>query len=481
MSAPSTGLDFQATLRLMGLPVAGSILQTAAANATQSFMDSLDEKYNALEAMEQFANTWVTIVVGEEMLGELPEFLDFVQLQTIVAAAWKKVQPSEREKTLSTVATATIAALQAKRKLLESLARRSESRTSASPAPTRLSVLPSSGEPATRLSVLPSAVDSAPPMTQPMTQPGMVQSTVQVALQPTVLPSGERGPPSGVVAVRTHHPRCPRCNKRETKCLCSSLHALPLAPRGEVEGSLFLARTAPTQVPRHTGQIQRINAQHKDGLVNDPSAVPRIRAHNVGRGVGSRTSVHQSSSSDSDDSSSQPRSDPSQSGGIVPADTSFANPAMLYMPKFWMYAFQSGQTDGDLRRELLLQFGISKLRISHPGDWKLDLAEELVEVLVLMSWSATDEQCMDRIIHILFRIRLFQEGAPAADIDKAMSKLRGYKLPKHFRSAAASIKKQLPSGSTSRKSPVSTARLPKEQWNKMDAKQQAAHKKKHGL
>ena len=417
MSAPSTGFDFPATLRLMGLPVAGTVLQGQAADATQSFMESLDEKYNAQEAMDQFAHSWVTFVVGEEMLNELPDSLDFDQLQTVVAAAWKKVQPSEREQTLSTVSKATIVTLQSKRRLRESLTRRSEPRTSASPAPTRLSVQPY-------------AVVSAQPMMQPMMQLGMVQSTVQVALQPTVLPSREQGQ---VVAVRTHHPRCPRCNKRESKCLCSSLHAPPLAPRGEVEGSSFLvrteipgetpptrcprcnkkdtkclcsslhapplthqgevggssflARTAPAQVPRHTGKItssadrrtgqiprtadrhagqiprtadrhagqipstadrltgqipstasgpiQRIHPQHKDC---DPSALSRIQE-------GSRSSLHQSLSSHSDDSSSQPKSDPR----LGPLSEPSQSAAMFYMPKLWRFTFQSGKTEDDLR------------------------------------------------------------------------------------------------------------------------------------
>jgi hypothetical protein len=114
----------------------------------------------------------------------------------------------------------------------------------------------------------------------------------------------------------------------------------------------------------------------------------------------------------------------------------FRHPKVLYDVWAWETAFSQGHSLEHLRRELLSQLGVAAAKIQQPGRWNTELAEELVDVLVLLSAGSAGD-ARERIFEILVRVSWFLGGASPDDIAKGIARLRGEKLPKEFREAAA--------------------------------------------
>ena len=129
--------------------------------------------------------------------------------------------------------------------------------------------------------------------------------------------------------------------------------------------------------------------------------------------------------------------------------------------------------------------GIAKLRRETPSAWTTDLGEQIVEICILATEEEATSGLLGKFIEILFRLRLFSEGSPQDQIASAMSKLRGFRLPKQFRAAAA--KCSAPKKSTTQpyrppgKQSIPTApnsRIAPAIWATMSTAARLAHKAK---
>jgi hypothetical protein len=108
----------------------------------------------------------------------------------------------------------------------------------------------------------------------------------------------------------------------------------------------------------------------------------------------------------------------------------------LYRTRRWEEAFARGASLEDLRAALLAQLGVANALVSKPGVWDTKLAQTLVDLLLL--WAAgRGEELGQELFDLLFRVSLSLAGAAPTDIEKAVAKLRGEKLPKEFRKALA--------------------------------------------
>lgn len=181
-----------------------------------------------------------------------------------------------------------------------------------------------------------------------------------------------------------------------------------------------------------------------------------------------------SSSTDSDRETDGTKSDKSEaskrhSSKAFLRKISFRNPKILLDPFKWGKAFQHGETIGDLQHELLAQLGVNKLRISRPNEWTTELAESLVELLLQWVSDSSDFNIPTTLVEILFRCKLYGEGASKEGIEEAIAIIRGEKMPKSFRRAFAKAKKsqgKRPARSLDSKMP-DRDRIPKEKWDKM--------------
>ena len=252
--------------------------------------------------------------------------------------------------------------------------------------------------------------------------------------------------------------RCEQCGKSTAQCLCASL-AMALPARGELDGNGG-AGTVPSQPAFKTKTFER-----------------------KGRSKGDPSGSSSSSSNSSESKSTAFSSNASHKTESLPVDPSFRNPTVLFLPKHWERAFSSGQTVEDLRRELLLQFEIQRLRREQPGSWTTDLGERLCEIVIMLALEGVSFDMISMHIEILFRLRLYAQGAPSDEIEMAMAKLRGFKLPKIFRSAATAIKHSTrPStakhtgGSAPKQPPAVAGRLPPSVWKAMSPAAKASHK-----
>lgn len=261
--------------------------------------------------------------------------------------------------------------------------------------------------------------------------------------------------------------RCTDCGKSKANCLCGFLDAPALMRRGEETGRNPIAVAIPSRVPMATAVQLKKESSRKGSSRKDSS----------------------SSSSDGSDASDQSfrSSEGDQGNGIkIPSDLSFRNPAVLFAPPLWGLAFQT-QSLEDLRREAMQQFGVNQLRREQPRSWSTDQGECLVEVLADCASEGCSTEILSRIVEMLFRLRLFATGAAADDIDAAMGRLRGYKLPKTFRAAAAVCKPKrvlARPGFTSPSQALAATKVPYLRiapavWKAMSPAAQAAHKAKY--
>ena len=264
--------------------------------------------------------------------------------------------------------------------------------------------------------------------------------------------------------------RCSDCGKSKANCLCGFLDAPALQRRGEEAGRNQIVAAIPSRVP----------------LVNP---VHHVKKESSRKGSSRRASSSSSSSSDGSDGDpgSFRSSEGDQGSGIkIPSDLSFRNPAVLFSPPLWELAFRT-QSLEDLRREAMQQFGVNQLRREQPRSWSTDQGECLIEVLADCANEGCSTEILSKIVEMLFRLRLFATGAAADDIDAAMGRLRGYKLPKTFRAAAAVCKPKRvlarPAGFAS-PSALATTKVPYLRiapavWKAMSPAAQAAHKAKY--
>ena len=469
--------DHNEVLLRLGLPAAGNRLIGEVQTILAPAMADVNVN-NTGVFLDIVGRTFAEEALGEEVMENLPAVLPEEFLLAMIAAAFKKFGPSQREERARACITSA-------RQTLEQRLQFRQSMTRASPPPVNpmapLHTYVSSMTPQSTV-VVPlqtpvGSQESVVIIPRPVETIGIPPATVASAatdqrdLIQLMTTSIERAIEANEVRKKERkkatHKRCEQCGKAQKNCLCASLLAQPLPHRGEFLGDGG-AGTVPHHPPvvQHTLQQQMLQ-QHQMGA----------RAAPKGSKAGKSNKSSSSDDSDASTSSFSSQGTPTKSQ----ADQSFRNPSVLFLPEQWNAAFNAGQTLEDFRRELLLQFGIQRLRRDQPHAWTTDLGEQIVEIVALCTIEGSSTEVLSMLVAILFRLRLFAQGAPSEEIDKAMSKLRGYKLPKVFRAASAGIKKATtkapyvhPPAST-----TVTGRLPPAVWKAMSPAAQAAHKKKY--
>ena len=535
-------IDMEQALVTAGLKPAGAKLTTEVLGIVNPCLEGLEASVAALK-LDCFARVFAEAAKGEDCLDGLPsEFpLEFTPL--LLAAAYKAFAPSEREAKTAQCILDGSAFFNSRRQLSRSLARADSSpvvpdgtdrfpiaavshprerlpsgvsaavtdpntvpdesiRTTAStpiqrpsglrsPAPTpTIDGAVGTGAIAAEAGRDRASVTPLPPVgavieardrasVNPLPPPGMVIDVEDMVRRVTAASV------EAITVMRRNNKarkKCESCGKTKAYCLCAHLDAPPPPKRGETGAGL--QTIPPPRVPMFGAPqysqfpipVQHTVATHTQ--LQRPVAVPRDQTS---------AKSHKHSSSDSSESSSSDdtsyHSSTAPATRRVPSDTRFQNPAVLFETDLWNNAFQDGQTIEDLRRELITQMGIARLRRDQPNAWTTDLGEQIVEITLLATEESASPALLFRLFQILFRLRLFSHGASPEDIALAMAKLRGYRLPKQFRAAAAKCDSKKAEARRPPYVPPASAAAPGSGrvspavWKTMSAAQKAAHKR----
>lgn len=156
-------------------------------------------------------------------------------------------------------------------------------------------------------------------------------------------------------------------------------------------------------------------------------------------------------------------------------DPTFRNPKVLFDVRRWEKAFRNGESIDDLRRQLRRQLSVGTLEAHHQNEWQTEVAGDLLEVLVAWFENPTKIAVGNDLLEILFRFHLWASGSGKDEIERGMSELKNFKLPKAFRKAVSKAKKKKqgssyqPTRSTPAKATESQEQrfLPRDVWAKL--------------